>query len=163
MRSVFWFLLLFVLAVLITLLARLDAGYVVISIPPWRLEMSFLLAAILLVLVFSLGYFSVRMTRLALRLPADVRAWHRRRSSDKAEDELSRAIAAYLSGQTAHALDLADRSLKKERQPLAALVAAYAAMAEGREQDAEGYLKGLKTEIGEVTAARQAIEARFAK
>jgi len=163
MRSVFWFLLLFVLAVVITLLARLDAGYVVISLPPWRLEMSFLLAAILLVVVFSLGYFGVRMTRLALRLPSDVRAWHRRRSSDKAEDELSRAIAAYLSGQTAHALALARSSLKKEQQTLAVLIAAYAAMAEGNEQEVEVYLKDLETEIGEVTAARQAIEARLGK
>ena len=98
MRPVLWFLLLFVLAVAITLLARFDAGYVVVVLPPWRLEMSFMLAAIALLLLFGIVYVGVRLVRLALRLPADVRAWHRRRRSDKAEDELSRAMAAYLSG-----------------------------------------------------------------
>jgi HemY protein len=163
MRPVIWFLLLFVLAVAITLLARFDAGYVVVVLPPWRLEMSFMLAAVAMLMLFGLANLGVRMVRLALRLPADVRSWHRRRRSDTAEDELSRAIAAYLAGQTAHAYALADSALKKEHLPMAALVAAHAALAEGRREAAEAALKGLKTEIGELTAARQRVETRLAE
>lgn len=163
MRPVIWFLLLFVLAVAVTLLARFDAGYVVVVLPPWRLEMSFMLAAVAMLLLFALANLGVRMVRLALRLPADVRGWHRRRRSDKAEDELSRAIAAYLAGQTAQAYTLADSALRKEHLPMAALVAAHAALAEGKREAAEAALKGLKTEIGELTAARQRVETRLAE
>jgi HemY protein len=163
MRAILWILLLFTLAVAITLLAQFDAGYVVVVLPPWRLEMSFMLAAVAILIVFAIVYFVLRVARLALRLPTDVRAWHRRRRADKAEDELSRAIAAYLSGQTAHALKLADKALKKQYLPLAALVAAHAAVAEGQGQIVEFYLKDLKTEIGELNAARQAVEAKLAE
>lgn len=161
MRPVLWFLLLFILAVAITLLARFDAGYVVVVLPPWRLEISFMLAAIALLLLFGGVYIGARLVRLALRLPADVRAWHRRRRSDKAEDELSRAMAAYLSGQTAHALTLADSALKREHLPLAALIAAHAALAEGKNQVVEYYLKDIKTEVGELAAARQSAEKKL--
>lgn len=164
MRPVIWFLLLFVLAVAITLLARFDAGYVVVVLPPWRLEMSFMLAAVAMFMIFGIGYFGARMVRMALRLPADVRAWHSRRRSDKAEDELSRAIAAYLAGQTAHAYTLANSSLKREHLPMAALLAAHAALAEGKPEAAQAALKGLRTtEVGELNAARQLVETRLAE
>ncbi|MDR3395123.1 MAG: heme biosynthesis HemY N-terminal domain-containing protein [Parasulfuritortus sp.] len=162
MRPVIWFLLLFVLAVAITLLARFDAGYVVVVLPPWRLEMSFMLAAVAMLMVFGIGYFGVRMVRLALRLPADVRAWHHRRRSDKAEDELSRAMAAYLAGQMAEARTLADSALQHEHVPLSALLAAHAALAEGDRQGAEAYLSRVRSDVGELAAARQAAEKKLA-
>jgi HemY protein len=163
MRAVFWFLLLFVLAVAITLLARFDPGYVVVVLPPWRIEMSFMMAAAAMLILFGVGYFGVRVVRLALRLPADVRAWHHRRRSDKAEDELSRAMAAYLAGQMVQARVLADSALLHEHVPLSALLAAHAALAEGDHQGARGYLAGVTTDVGELAAARQAIETKLAE
>jgi HemY protein len=163
MRLVLWFLVLFILAVAISLLARFDAGYVVIVLPPWRLEMSFMLAAAAMLLLFGLVYFGVRMVRLALRLPADVRAWHRRRRSDKAEDEMSRAVAAYLAGHMGQARELAVSAIRHEHLPLATLVAAHAALAEGDRVAADTLLKGLRTEVAELVAARQAAEAKLAE
>lgn len=163
MRPVLWVLFLFALAVAITLVARFDPGYVLVVVPPWRLEMSFALAASAMALLFGLVYVVVRLIRLALRLPADVRAWRHRRRSDRAEDDLSRAIAAYLSGQPAHARKLADSAFARDPRPLTALVAAHAALAEGDSSAARSFLAGLKTEVGELTAARQAAEARLAE
>ncbi len=163
MRAVVWFLLLFVLAVAITLLARFDAGYVVVVLPPWRLEMSFMLAAVAMLMMFGIAYFGVRLARLALRLPADVRAWHHRRRSDKAEDDLSRAIAAYLAGHMAQARTLADSALLNQQVPLAALLAAHAALAEGDRQGAEAYLGRVRSDVGELAAARLAVEKKLAE
>ena len=163
MRPILWLVLLFALAVAITLSARFDEGYVLVVLPPWRLEMSFILAALSLLALFAGIYVSARILGMALRLPADVRAWRNRRRSDKAEDELSRAIAAYLSGQPAHARRLADSAFQRHQSPIAALVAAHAALAEGDPLTARLYLAGLKTEVGELTAARQAAEARLAE
>ncbi|MFZ5484835.1 MAG: heme biosynthesis HemY N-terminal domain-containing protein [Pseudomonadota bacterium] len=162
MRSALWVLLLFALAVAVTLAARFDQGYVLVVVPPWRLEMSFVLAAVAMLLLFGAIYLLARLVNLALRLPADVRAWRERRRVDKAEDELSRAIAAYLSGQTGHALSLADQARKRRPGPLVALVAAHAALAEGKSEVARVYLHDLKTDVGELTAARQSAEAALA-
>jgi HemY protein len=163
MRLSLWFLLLFALAVAITVLARFDAGYVVVVLPPWRLEMSFMLAAVAVLLLFGMGYFVVRVVRLALRLPADVHAWRRRRRSDKAEDETSRAVAAYLAGSRGEARKLAQSAIRREHLPLAALVAAHAALAEGDKEAARESLKDLNTNVAELVAARQAAERRLAE
>jgi HemY protein len=48
MRIALWLLALFALAVAFTLAARLDQGYVIVVYPPWRLELSFMLALLLL-------------------------------------------------------------------------------------------------------------------
>ncbi|MDD5365867.1 MAG: heme biosynthesis HemY N-terminal domain-containing protein [Gallionellaceae bacterium] len=163
MRPILWLLLLFALAVAITLAARFDEGYVLVVIPPWRLEMSFVLAAVSMLALYGAIWLVVRILRLALSLPTDVRAWRNRRRSDKADDELTRAIAAYLSGQPAHAQKLATSAYKRERRPMAALVAAHAALAEGDRATASLYLDGLETDPGELTAARQAAEAKLAE
>lgn len=160
MRSILW-LLLFALAVAITLAARFDQGYVLVVVPPWRLEMSFVLAALAMLALFVVIYALASLLHMALSLPADVRAWRSRRRSDKAEDDLSRAIAAYLSGQPAHAQTLATKAFEREHHPMAALVAAHAALDQGDKPTARLFLDGLKTEVGELTAARQAGQARL--
>ncbi|NTV96951.1 MAG: heme biosynthesis protein HemY [Thiobacillus sp.] len=161
MRPVLWLLLLFALAVALTLAARFDTGYVLVVMPPWRLEMSFVMAALSTLALFVALYAVAKLFHMALSLPADVRAWRHRRRSDKADDELTRATAAYLSGQPAHARKLAASAFKREGDQLAALVAAHAALAEGDPLTARLYVDGLKTDPGELTAARQAAEARL--
>lgn len=161
MRPVLWLLLLAALAVALTLAARFDTGYVLVVIPPWRLEMSFVMAALVLLGLFVTLYAVAKLLHMALSLPADVRAWRHRRRSDKADTELVRATAALLSGQPGHARKLAGSAYKREGDPLAALVAAHAALAEGDTASARLYVEGLKTEPGELTAARQAAEAKL--
>lgn len=161
MRPVLWVLFLFALAVALTLLARFDPGYVLVVIPPWRLEMSFVLAAVAMLMLFGVLYAAARLLGLALRLPADVRAWKHRRRSDKADDDLSRAVAAWLAGQPARAHALAASAFAHERQPMAALVAAHAALVEGKPDDARRYLADFSAEGEEIVAARTAAESRL--
>ena len=75
MRAAFWLLALFALAVALTLVARVDQGYVIVVYPPWRMELSFLLALALLVGLIVLAYAALRLGQAALRLPDDVREW----------------------------------------------------------------------------------------
>ena len=100
MRVVFWVLGLFALAVAITLLARLDQGYVIVVFPPWRLEMSFMLTLVLLVGGFLLALFLLHLARTALSLPEDLRAWRQRRQQERADQALLDALRAHLDGDT---------------------------------------------------------------
>lgn len=100
MRAALWVLALFALAVALTLLARLDQGYVIVVFPPWRLEMSFMLTLALLVGGFVLASFLLHLGRTALRLPEDLRAWRRRRHQESADRALLDALRAHFDGNT---------------------------------------------------------------
>lgn len=98
MRASFWVLALFALAVAITLIARLDQGYVVVVFPPWRLELSFLMTVVVLVGGFVLVSFLLHLARTALRLPEDLRAWRRHRHQAAADQALLDAFRAHYAG-----------------------------------------------------------------
>jgi HemY protein len=111
MRAAFWLLALFALAVAITLLARLDQGYVIVVFPPWRLELSFLLTVALLAGGFVLVSFLLHLARTALRLPEDLRAWRRHRHQAAADRALLDALRAHFAGDERKLR----KSLKKAR------------------------------------------------
>ena len=108
-RFLFWFLLLALTAAVVFLAAQYDHGYVLIVYPPWRVELSFVLALALAVGLFILGYIVMRFVQIVLRLPGDVRAWRDTRRRTRDEAQLTRVIAALLSRQPDHARKLADK------------------------------------------------------
>jgi HemY protein len=75
-------------AILGTLFAIDNPGYVTIARPPWRIEMSFTLYVILTVLgaglAWLLGYLLVRL----VRIPRDVAHWRANRTERRAHDAL---------------------------------------------------------------------------
>lgn len=73
MRKAFWLFLLLALAVASAWLARLHHGFVIIVLPPWRIELPFLLAALLALLLSWSLLFVWRILRGATRLPEKFR------------------------------------------------------------------------------------------
>lgn len=159
-RALLWPALFLAALLAVLFAASLDRGYVVVVFPPWRVEMSFVLGLVLTFAAFVLTYMVAKLLRVALRLPADVRAWREKRRRDKAEDELSRAIAALIAGQHRHARELADQALAHDPTPLAALVAARGALDAGDTGRAREYLERVEGEVGEVVAARRELARR---
>lgn len=98
MRAAFWLLALFALAVAFALMARLDQGYVIVVFPPWRMELSFMLALLLLAALMGLAYLLLHLASTALSLPRDLRAWHGKRRQDAAQQALLDAMRAHLDG-----------------------------------------------------------------
>lgn len=163
MRLVFWLILLVALVVAFVLVLRADHGYVLIVFPPWRVEMSLALAVALLLVTHVLFYVAIRLMRMALRLPREVRAWRERRRRGLAEGELQRAVGALLAGEASHALKLARQARARTQAPLAALIGARAALDLGEAEAARSLLAGLETEVGELNAARQVLERALAQ
>lgn len=110
MRAALWLLALFALAVAFTLAARLDQGYVIIVYPPWRMELSFMLALLLLAGLMALVYAVLRLADIALNLSGDVRAWRQKRRKSKADMALFDALRAYLDGDVMRARTLAAKA-----------------------------------------------------
>ncbi len=161
-RAAFIFLTFVLLLLAVLAAARFDRGYVLIVFPPWRVEMSFILAIALTFCLYVLTYVAFKLLRVALRLPAEVRARRERRLRERAADDLSRAVAALISGQEAHARKLAEASLRRQRNPLAELVAAQSALALGDAGSARAHAENVMSgDVGELIAARQVVVARL--
>jgi len=110
MRAVLWLLALFAAAVALTLAARLDQGYVIVVYPPWRLELSFILALLLLAGLLLLAYAALRLGFIALNLSGDLRAWREKKRRDQADTLLLDALRAHLDGDADKARRLAEQA-----------------------------------------------------
>lgn len=119
MRAAFWLLALFALAVALTLAARVDEGYVIVVYPPWRMELSFMLALVLLIGLITLVYALLRLGQTALRLPDDVREWHARRRGGAADHALMEAVRAHLDGDGYRAGKLARKAQASQAPDIA--------------------------------------------
>jgi HemY protein len=107
MRAALWLLAIFALAVAVTLLARFDEGYVIVVFPPWRVELSFMLAFLLLCGLVVVSYILIRLGGVALSLSDDMRAWRARRAAARADGFLHQAMRTFLAGNYREAKELA--------------------------------------------------------
>jgi HemY protein len=128
MKSLFWLLAVFAAAVALVVLGRVDAGYVLFTWPPYRIEMSMLFFAVALLASFVLLYVLVRLFGHALALPATVRAYRARRRGERANAALAEALQAYYEGRYARAEKEASVAFENGGNAgVAALLAARAA------------------------------------
>ena len=117
MRAALWLLALFALAVAFTLVARVDQGYVIVVFPPWRMELSFMLAILLLAGVAVLVYAALRLLGIALNLSGDLRAWNAGRRKNKADKALLDAVRAYLDGDFKRVDELTGKAAESTLAP----------------------------------------------
>jgi HemY protein len=128
MKSLFWLLAVFAAAVALVVLGRVEAGYVLFTWPPYRVEMSMLFFAIALLLFFGVLYTTIRLSGHAIALPATVRAYRARRRSERANAALAAALQAFYEGRYARAEKEASVAFENGPVPgVAALLAARAA------------------------------------
>lgn len=130
MRWLISFLLIFALAVTLSLVTRYSDSYALLIYPPYRIEISLpVLIAGLLLLFFSL-YLLLRGLRHTLRLPSYISAYRRRRRDARGQSALRHAWEAFLEGRYARAHRFAVRAFEMHAAPtVSALLAARAAHA----------------------------------
>lgn len=159
MRWLFWILGLFALAVALALALRLNAGYALFVWPPYRIELSLNLLALMLVAGFVAGYIVLRFVLGAVRLPSQVRAYRGRRSRDRARSSLLEAISAFFEGRYGRAEKAAVRALEVGESPgLGAVVAARAAH-EMRRYDARDTYLGRAQQLAPDEVAMRVVTA----
>ena len=128
MRTLLWVVAIAALAVGLTLAASHNTGYVLLALPPYRVELSLNLLLVLLALGFAVGYALVRAVSAMLRLPRQVRDYRVARRREKARATLLEALHEYFAGRYGRAEKAAAASLElREHASLAAVLAARAA------------------------------------
>ncbi|OGA44409.1 MAG: heme biosynthesis protein HemY [Betaproteobacteria bacterium RIFCSPLOWO2_12_FULL_62_13] len=128
MKALFWIIAIVALAAGLVAAARYNAGYLLLVLPPYRIELSLNLFALVLFLAFAFSYFLVRMVSGTMRLPAQVREYRVARRRQKAQATLLAALHEFFAGRYARAEKAAASSIELgEHAALCAVLAARAA------------------------------------
>lgn len=118
-----------------------DPGYVLITIPPWNIEMSLALFLLLLLLIFAIVYLLVRFLARLWHSPSAVNAWRTGRKHDKARRLQTQGIMRVIEGDW----EQAERQLlnyvnETDTPALNYLGAAHAAQGRGDFKKRDEYL-----------------------
>jgi HemY protein len=144
MRTLLWVIGIFAAAVGLVLAARYNDGYALVVLPPYRIEISLNLLALLLLGAMLAGYAVLRLVYGAVRLPARVREYRLARERVRARAALLKALEAWFAGRYAEAETVAVEALAGgEAAELATVVAARAAHARGDRSGSEAHLARL--------------------
>lgn len=127
MRTLFWVIVLFALAVGLALLAHFNSGNVVLLLPPYRIDVSLNVFTLALLALFVMLHLLLRIIGSTLRFPERVRAFRERTREQSAREGLRGALLAHFEGRFSRA----ERNARDAQEvagyaPLAALVAARA-------------------------------------
>jgi HemY protein len=128
MKSLFWILALFALAVGISLAMRGNEGYVLVVLSPYRTEVSFNFAVLLAVIGFAVLYVLLRILALLSSLPRRMRESRARREREKATETFGEGVHLYLAGEARKAIDAV--SCLRDDETWAKLAAQLTARAE---------------------------------
>lgn len=131
MRPLIWILLLFALAVTLSLMAQVNNGLVMFVVPPWRVDISLNAFILLLIGLFPLMYGLLRLVFIGLSLPDRVRAYREARRRQVLMRDTLAGMVALFSGRFRKAEKAAERALESRPEPdielVNSLVAARAA------------------------------------
>jgi HemY protein len=139
MRILVWFLILAAVAVGLAVAGLYNEGYALLVLPPWRIEMSFNLLAILVFTTCGVVYLLLHAVASVVRMPAAVAEFRARRARMRADAALRAAVLSWQEGRYSQAIKSAEIAFLANHAPgLAALVgfrAAHALRDEDRQRE----------------------------
>lgn len=163
MRGLFWTLALAVAAVAVAIGARINGGYVLFVVPPYRAEVSLNFLIVALVLLFALGYTGLRALALTFGLPRRVRDYQERRRRERAAGVFQDAVRLLFEGRFGQAMKRAAEAHAGGTAPgLSALVAARAAQRMREPEKQQDWLAHAKNDDPRTEAATLMLEAEMA-
>lgn len=162
MKTLVWVVGIAVLAVAITMVARHNTGYVLLTLASWRLELSLNFFIVLLIAGFIAGYALVRFMLATLDLPRQVREYRAARHREAARARLVEALHEYFAGRYSRAEKAAAEALESgEQADLCAVIAARAAHELRAYQRRDGYLSRAAEAAAGDQAARIVTQAEL--
>ena len=165
MKFVIWITGLFALAVLVGLASTLNTGYAILFLPPWRMEVSFNLLLLGIVVLIVLAYAVMRVISITAGLPAEVKRFQRQKKLKAARHALREAGIAFFEGRfqkaEREALKAMEDEYAAENRALALLLAARSAGATGALDKRDQYLQQLDTLPERLQLARHMLDAEL--
>ena len=162
MKGLFWILALFALAVTVALGAQLNDGYVLLVLPPWRVEISLNLFGLALILLFVVLYGVLRTVAVTRALPRQAAEYRARRQRENASLVFQDAVRLLFEGRFGQALKKATEAHAAGTAPgLSALIAARAAQRMRESGKQRGWMARAKLDDPRTEAATLMLEAEM--
>lgn len=162
MRGLFWVVALFALAVAVAVGVSVNDGYVLLVMPPWRVEVSLNFLLLGLLLAFIVFHLLLRALSLTLGMPRQVAEYRRRRQREKSGQIFQDAVRFLFEGRFGQALKRAGQAYEAGRAPaLAALIAARAAQRLGEPARQQEWLDKAKQQDARNESATLMLEAEM--
>lgn len=162
MKWIFWLLVLAAAAVLAAVVASGNEGYALIVWPPYRVDVSLNLVAVVLVAGFAAGYVLLRLAALLFRLPREVAAHRARRGQERGQQIFHDAFRLLFEGRFGQALRKAAAAYEAGVDPgLSALIAARAAQRMRRPDEQQTWLARAAAVDAQAQPARLMLEAEM--
>lgn len=163
MRILVWFLILAAVAVGLAVAGRYNDGYALIVLPPWRIEMSFNLLAILVISACGVVYLLLHAVASVVRMTGTVAEFRARRMRARADGALRAAMLFLQEGRYSQAIKSADTSFLANHAPgLASLIGLRAAHALRDEERIKEWGERLQYNEAGMRAVRLKTEAELA-
>ncbi|PKO35063.1 MAG: heme biosynthesis protein HemY [Betaproteobacteria bacterium HGW-Betaproteobacteria-7] len=162
MRGLFWVLALFAAAVAVALGARMNDGYVLLAVPPYRAEVTLNLFLLVLALLFLGLYALLRTLSYTFGLPERARRYRALRSQERAALVFQDAVRLLFEGRFGQALKKAGEAHAADIAPgLSALIAARAAQRMREAAKQQDWMEKAKASDPRTEAATLMLEAEM--
>lgn len=162
MRGLFWVLALFAAAVAVALGARMNDGYILLVVPPYRAEVTLNLFLLVLALLFIGLYALLRTLSYTFGLPEQARRYRARRSRERAAQVFQDAVRLLFEGRFGQALKRAGEAHAAGTAPgLSALIAARAAQRMREAAKQQDWMEKAKASDPRTEAATLMLEAEM--
>ncbi len=162
MRGLFWVLALFAAAVAVALGARMNDGYVLLAVPPYRAEVTLNLFLLVLALLFLVLYALLRTLSYTFGLPERARRYRAQRSQERAALVFQDAVRLLFEGRFGQALKKAGEAHAADIAPgLSALIAARAAQRMREAAKQQDWMEKAKASDPRTEAATLMLEAEM--
>lgn len=162
MRGLFWILALFAAAVAVALGARMNDGYVLLVLPPYRAEVTLNLFLLALAALFLLLYAVLRALAFTFGLPERARRYRQQRGQERAAAVFQDAVRLLFEGRFGQALKKAGEAHAAGTAPgLSALIAARAAQRMRETEKQQAWMEQAKASDPRTEAATLMLEAEM--
>lgn len=162
MRGLFWVLVLFAAAVAVALGARMNNGYVLLAVPPYRAEVTLNLFLLVLAGLFFGLYVLLRGLSYTFGLPERARRYRARRNQERAALVFQDAVRLLFEGRFGQALKKAGEAHAADIAPgLSALIAARAAQRMREAAKQQNWMEKAKASDPRTEAATLMLEAEM--
>ncbi|CUT17807.1 MULTISPECIES: heme biosynthesis HemY N-terminal domain-containing protein [Candidatus Ichthyocystis] len=156
MKKFLQLLVFFAVIVFFTVLAfHSHGGSVLFTVPPYRVEVSFLFFILCASFIFFGGYFLIRLVDFFFRIPDRLRTIHQRKKHNSALRLFSEGFVYFLEGRYARAANAAEQSFEANLVPIVSgLMAAQSYHALGKVSERDYWLDVVKNLQGGERAQR---------
>jgi HemY protein len=163
MRALLWFLILAAVAAGLAVAGRYNDGYALVVLPPWRIELSFNLLAILVISACGVIYLLLHAIATVVRMPGAVAEFRQRRAKARADSALRDAVLYLQEGRYSQAIKSAETSFLANHAPgLASLIGLRAAHGLRDQERVREWGERLRYNDSDMRTARLKTEAELA-